>query len=1645
MTATLGVPFGPPARPTFARLRTAKETNVPELTVAMEYVLKMERANVCRVGLEPIATCTLLNKYVAVEVKNDALVGTNVHSVQAKDDDNMYTCQSKQCDCSKIIYKIEDGNEDDLFDIDADTGNIMLKKSLAHLVNGKVYDLKISVANLNPLNSDGNITMANPKDLGFVQITIANGVKKNDYNYDLSEAVLNRQKRQVSVPATVDNITFTLSKTGAYNNTTTMFVGSKVHFQLVIQIPPSQSIDLSVELFSPENGTTIMVLCNPVITASGSNLQYNKTAAAPVQDANDGSINYDRAVFSFGTVVNNAVATGLASVIVIEWDVVMIDSPSTVNGSYYWNVSDSTPQFNMSGPSEIPTGSSAIFHVDAYIPYPSIEMNFDAFAPFNYTDAASVCSVLIVGVGVNYECYQYKNRPVTLYPSDTGITNDRGTLALGSVTNKGSREPNNNYTDNRISLEFVISIPYNESYIDNILWVGCTLELGQNQIWASQMSFKLASSPTTVLYPNDTTLSTYLFYPKNLVLNITIAPGTAANYSVEIKTDGVKYKICSVFYKARGANIPCFNPGDPVYSSDPSDLEINKATWLLGTLENKNQIQDFDANIFQLYIYLQPLDHSGLVLQETSTVTATVTVNSFTSTSSQTLTLTNTTAIGNAVNYTSPKANLTIAFGQSSVTVNQILDIRLNVSFYPKVINLPFTINLTAPTVSGVSQFSIVRAELMSVGKNLPCADRIKLNNSITYLTQPSESLSYQATLTVGSVCNVRPTASTTLTADDSLEIRAVILINNLSSLLTSGTFITSFVYSSDPIKNNSVVLSVGAATYTNYPVNSTPVVIFDYNSMNGLAIPAGYQLTSEILIKTPPWSAADWVIRADVSHDPELSLCAIIVKEYGYDIPYINTSKPSNTTKGSSSLVNKEAWLELNKVTNLGTKSLNNTPIFDDGSFVVQVVVQISKAATVSVNLKYVNVSVDYGVNGIDRSSYINFTVIAPGSITYNSAAALPNVTFFQSPVNENSTTVPSTNCYQGQVLILTTELSYPIFNGGHTLSTKISGPSDSTINIVDYSVVFIGTNFPCLSKQMYTKSFTATANNLYNYTGNIDLGMICTFPIFRTGSNNKIRIEAIVTVNRKNPLTAGSTLAFSSVVTINGSDTTYPLTLTVINSPLNQDFNLVAGFVPVVINASNLASSMACHSSYAFQATFTILANTSDVAILTVTTPLTSSSAVLTVTDFQIVSFGKNLGSVEIPFPTSTTFSSTKLTSQNDIATINLGRITNTGHTYRAETYMAGDNDITVVANIQMADAISVLDQSPWSVTFSSTYLSSTATGLGNVTAVKSDADPVVLVISDFEITNGPYNAGDKATVTINIRHDDLSKTELDNVFLHFYIPKFMDYAGNFQSDFKNTLTPVVNSAAGNKYFSINFAHLYFTDNVTSSFDLSFLAGIMTSTAASETVRIAYELEYDIKSKPTVKTQQAYPIKFINFTMVASPFKFCPTEASLGMGSSVITDCQITGSPGSNDYVESRPGKAGWSPLLRKGKHKRYLQVNLANIVKITKVQITQKSTDKINSFMLRYSNDGLIWKNGDLLTAPNDNSVNDVTVTNPVDSSFVRFQIESTYTADTIPTFTIEFYGCITTSLVLTATEICDVRKGWQPTPAIPSKYY
>lgn len=66
------------------------------------------------------------------------------------------------------------------------------------------------------------------------------------------------------------------------------------------------------------------------------------------------------------------------------------------------------------------------------------------------------------------------------------------------------------------------------------------------------------------------------------------------------------------------------------------------------------------------------------------------------------------------------------------------------------------------------------------------------------------------------------------------------------------------------------------------------------------------------------------------------------------------------------------------------GYQNLNKTSIYDDGSVVIEVLIRVSKSATAA--SKYVVLSVDTGMNGIDFTANVVFNVGPSVTYTYNS-----------------------------------------------------------------------------------------------------------------------------------------------------------------------------------------------------------------------------------------------------------------------------------------------------------------------------------------------------------------------------------------------------------------------------------------------------------------------------------------------------------------------------------------------------------------------------------------------------------------------------------------------------------------------------------
>ena len=44
------------------------------------------------------------------------------------------------------------------------------------------------------------------------------------------------------------------------------------------------------------------------------------------------------------------------------------------------------------------------------------------------------------------------------------------------------------YNDSVIAVEFVVYLPYNDTYVDSEMWIGAAVEVSDTRIWAAERS-----------------------------------------------------------------------------------------------------------------------------------------------------------------------------------------------------------------------------------------------------------------------------------------------------------------------------------------------------------------------------------------------------------------------------------------------------------------------------------------------------------------------------------------------------------------------------------------------------------------------------------------------------------------------------------------------------------------------------------------------------------------------------------------------------------------------------------------------------------------------------------------------------------------------------------------------------------------------------------------------------------------------------------------------------------------------------------------------------------------------------------------------------------------------------------------------------
>ncbi|KAK3803023.1 hypothetical protein RRG08_008394 [Elysia crispata] len=270
--------------------------------------------------------------YDRVTLTEDHLHGETLYEASASDLDAELCKDTEGCHCSSVTYSLEKLEDASIFSIDKDTGDVTVTGESSDLLPS--YEVVIVASNDGELKSEMtlSVTVNGRGEDKSVSKDVAGDVLSN-LTDGAGVKPLHRQKRS-SFPTEVE---FSFRKTGDNAANTTMRVGTKYDFELLITMPTLYT-QLKVELYAPDFNNTVMILCD-VHVDNGGSIGINNGSYTPQMGflkENPLPSQHDWALIDLGTIYNSGTGDLADGQINITFSAVMISSEQTVNSQEYW-------------------------------------------------------------------------------------------------------------------------------------------------------------------------------------------------------------------------------------------------------------------------------------------------------------------------------------------------------------------------------------------------------------------------------------------------------------------------------------------------------------------------------------------------------------------------------------------------------------------------------------------------------------------------------------------------------------------------------------------------------------------------------------------------------------------------------------------------------------------------------------------------------------------------------------------------------------------------------------------------------------------------------------------------------------------------------------------------------------------------------------------------------------------------------------------------------------------------------------------------------------------------------------------------------------------------------------------------------------
>ncbi|CAN7989322.1 unnamed protein product, partial [Ixodes hexagonus] len=1603
-----------------------------------------------------------------------------VYQARALDRDLETTCSGQEpCDCAQVRYAVVSGNHYALFSVDNVTGRVVLDDP-DHLIEGVSFPVTLGAWSPEAFENG-----TEPDSTTQVTFYLDSAEQHDDHGQVVTADDIragrryNRTKREAP-PASTDseNYKTDFKLTIVSGDPGTMELGRVLEYELLITVPPTERLDLLVDIFTKdviaENYVPPLAIFN-VKTELPPEMSFSVGEPVPKMMLSEAVKNvYDRVVIEFGNIAN----PDTSRVIAVRFSVTAVRTRSnskthyvTVGAefdfeTYVWvgqtevtispakaNEDEKKLEVDVIGPGEIALDSAGVFTLDMFLKLRSDKVSVSITGPTDLEDVVAVGNLGVSSFGENYravpnDVYHYKG---VLTASATKNTFTAANMDMGLITSTGSIYQKARNDDNKISFTYALFALNKPEYIGETKSYTIQISVANKVLYKETHYVNLTASnpdePTNNVEDvqsmsdlSKATLGSLLKYTVHL--NVTPGGFTAVRLMHEMDAENPA-QLCSARFdlEASGFNLPWVNISsaeavleDGHYVVDLGRVFVSQQRSPGMGMDNTLVLEVFvyldftveanlkEGNLFPIKLKVGKGDDGLLVPFEALTLEP------------------------KRYMY-NPDVKILDAVGWRELYIGGALALDVVLSMPPGATHTNVTLEVAGPNSPTLPGLHVCRARVSFVGRGMPClqsvldavnVDGVSYGKILICSTLPNAfffpcQLNFVRARS-GCVAHVnaivrngerwsviprRVSRAAQPTERASQPPKTLILMRNPFIALRRQRAIYGSFISKDPLM-----------VMTSQVVTNNPIYAFTSPLWTEPIVP-GMVSEFELVLKTPPRTMGLYLVEVATA-SADISICVLKVKSIGDSLPCLDPSTPAAyTLHDDPNDGNKRASLALQALGNVGTYPMRAVKDLDPNTVVFSVLIRVKETATKNKALKC---RISYGSKGtFEESLIVPVASSAPKGGPPESALAQPPRQMVVQPHEPQLSSLSP-----GAMSLMTLFLELEPFSASSVsfdLALDDGAASMGDFELCEEGVSHLGQNYPCAKPSQWTKALTEAGQRSF---GHYDLHLICNSFIERkTPEENMLRFTVPLLLKRGSNLVPGTEISLTATA-VAGPDQR-KVTTTRLRVADVPDQTLGTG-VPQVKEASWGPTDIRVRQRLWIPFNITLARGTMAELHVDARGAVHEKSGIVNLHGIRVEAVGRNIPCWRSR-PLNVSLSSSFGTVQTDRASASLGFFSNPGYSHVRGKLRPGDDDLVVEVLAEMTDHPVADDGSKHPVTLHVSALDWKATASQMLRVVRTGKESPRI---DFRVLlddSRVYEREDRVSVSAYVRHSDDSSAEPSKLVLRLFLPFFITFESLVDVVSVSKYQPVVtNSSTG---VDITFPTLMFADQVELNLTLAVDPENKRGYGMGETLAtIPYRAICDQSSRGSQKQAQGAACGNMSHVLFTVNSDECVFE--LGLQSGLIENCQITASSAADSshapWNVRKGGPRVWSPALKSSIRRHHLDINFMRVTRVSQVEVLYvPGSRRVSRYSLLYSDNGKDWYNhGGVRTLNYKNSVALDRLEKTIQARQIRFVIEEAsddqMEEELLVGMQMELYGCYIEELDQDKGVTCEEDSTW-----------